>query len=197
MDRVHDILTAEQQQVEGIRTILRGIIMLATNMVEVLDIMDNPTVMNRLAGECQSEFPEVYAANAQTTKAAANTTGKNSNATPVQTVEKAQPNRADNPAQPVADAKPTAAPKATPAAEPPKTMDIDKPEEFFTEILSKDKLTKDDVQRAMGFVLMARGKKGQNPAAIGEALSQFHGARCLSELQEEDFRGYIEAIRKL
>jgi len=35
MDRVHDILTAEQQQVEGIRTILRGIIMLATNMVEV------------------------------------------------------------------------------------------------------------------------------------------------------------------
>lgn len=193
MDNVNDVVVCQMEQIEGLRMIFRGLAMLATNMAEVLDLAENPTAMKRIAAELEAESRNVSASAAPVTMA--------------QPTQVTQPTQAEKPTQatqPAREEKPKEnkpAPQTAstqPAAmEPPKPMDINKPDEFFNEILSKEKIQRDDVQRAMGFVLMARGKKGQNPVAIGEALSQFHGARCLSELQEEDFRGYIEAIRKL
>lgn len=195
MEKVNDVAACELQQIEGLRMIFRGLAMLATNMAEVLDLAENPAVMKRIAAEMEGES---HTASADATPVAAlpvapvsslvqTASTQASQATATQPAQAMQPAPAIKPAKTVQPA----------AAEPPKPMDINKPDEFFNGILSKEKIERDDVQRAMGFVLMARGKRGQNPAAIGEALSQFHGARCLSELQEEDFRGYIEAIRKL
>lgn len=196
MDNESTVLAFQRQQVEGIRLILQGISMLTGNMAEALEMSEASSGL-LVAGMNQTEKASAADAKEAKNKISAKAeTGSGGGKAGKAPAEKAEGTKQDV-TVPDSKAKQEESQKPVKAAEAPKQMDITKPDEFFDEILGKEKIKKDDVQRAMGFMLMTLGKKGKDPSAIGEALAQFHGARCLSELQEEDFRGYIEMIRKL
>ena len=198
MDKESMVLDFQRQQIQGIRLILQGISILTGNMAEVLEMSEVP---GDLLSAGKDQMEEAFAADVEEAKngipaKAATRSDRGKAEKTTARAEKAVGARQAAPSA-VGEAKQAAPSKPEKAAEPPKQMDVTKPDEFFDEILSKEKIKKDDVQRAMGFMLMALGRQGKDPSAIGEALAQFQGARCLSELREEDYRGYVEAIRAL
>lgn len=198
MDNESTVLAFQRQQVEGIRLILQGISMLTGNMADALAMPEGPSGLLAIG---KNQMEEAFSADVEEAKneiptKAATGSDRGKAGKPTATAGKAAGTKQDVPAT-AGKVKQEESPKPVKAAEAPKQMDITKPDEFFNEILGKEKIKKDDVQRAMGFMLMTLGRQGKDPSAIGEALAQFHGARCLSELQEEDYRGYIEAIRVL
>lgn len=177
----------QQQFMEGARMMMRGWSMLCSSMADMMGEAPMVQVAGVPAADTgQKETGPHQRAKAKSKEAEA--------AVPVAEAPKVKETTDTSEAEDAkaevtkAEAAQTEATQATPEEAKPVTP--------AAEDNGGKKITRKDLQRAMGMKIKALAAKGGNPDAIGELFPKF-GAKCISELDEGKYAAFLEALNAL